>query len=73
MQGLQQACTRSKERVSAEWEVIRLRAKDDHLGTVKSANEATALTVALKMFALAKEETDRLRGINNLVGHRCGT
>lgn len=43
-----------------EWEVIRLRARGEWLGTVKAADEAAAVKAALKVFALDKRYVDRL-------------
>jgi hypothetical protein len=44
----------------SEWEVIRLRARGEWLGTVKAADQAAALKAALKAFALERSEADRL-------------
>jgi hypothetical protein len=48
---------RKKER---EWEVIRLRARGEHLGCVTAPDEQAALKAALKTFALDKVEQERL-------------
>ena len=43
-----------------EWQVIRLRAKGEYLGTVSAADEQAALKAALKIFQLNKVEEKRL-------------
>ena len=43
-----------------EREVIRLRARGEYLGTVKAADEGSALKTALKLVGLKKDEGDRL-------------
>ena len=40
---------RNKE---CEWEVIRLRAKGEHLGRISAPDEKAALKLAVKQFAL---------------------
>ena len=50
----------AKSKRESEWQVIRLRAKGEYLGTVKAADEAKALKAALRAFALDEKETDRL-------------
>jgi hypothetical protein len=48
---------RKRER---EWEVIRLRARGEYLGTVSAPDEEAALKAALQTFALEKTEEKRL-------------
>ena len=48
---------RKRER---EWEVIRLRARGEYLGTVSAPDEQAALKAALQTFALEKTEEKRL-------------
>lgn len=48
---------KSKQR---EWQIIRMRAKGEYLGTAKASDEAAALEAALKAFALDKSEAERL-------------
>jgi hypothetical protein len=43
-----------------EWEVIRMRARGEHLGVVSAPDEQAALKIALKAFALEKIEEKRL-------------
>lgn len=43
-----------------EWEIIRLRARGEHLGVVTASDEKAALQRALKLFALDKREAQRL-------------
>ncbi len=43
-----------------EWQVIRLRARGEHLGIVKAVDEAAALKAAMKLFAASAEERTRL-------------
>ena len=43
-----------------EWEVIRLRARGEYLGTVSAPDEEAALKAALRTFALEKTEEKRL-------------
>jgi hypothetical protein len=42
------------------WQVIRIRAKGEYIGTVTASDEASALKAALKTFALDKTEAERL-------------
>jgi hypothetical protein len=39
-----------------EWEVVRLRARDEYLGKVKAADEEGALKAAVKAFAITDPE-----------------
>lgn len=48
---------RKRER---EWEIIRLRARGEYLGTVSAPDEQAALNAAVKTFALNKVEAKRL-------------
>ena len=48
---------RKKER---EWQVIRLRAKGEYLGTVEAPDQDAALKVALKQLRLDSIEAKRL-------------
>jgi hypothetical protein len=43
-----------------EWQVIRMRARGEYLGTVSAPDEQAALKAALKAFALEKVEEKRL-------------
>ena len=43
-----------------EWEVIRMRSRGELLCTVTAADEAAALKLAVKQFALDTREADRL-------------
>jgi hypothetical protein len=43
-----------------EWEIIRLRARGEYLGTVSAPDEQAALRMAVKTFALDKVEAKRL-------------
>lgn len=43
-----------------EWEVIRLRARGEYIGTVSAPDQQTALKVALKAFELDAAEANRL-------------
>ena len=43
-----------------EWEVIRLRARGEHLCTVAAADEEAALKIAMKRFELDAAEVKRL-------------
>jgi hypothetical protein len=47
---------KSKQR---EWQIIRMRAQAEYLGTVKASDEA-ALKAVLKAFALDKRDAERL-------------
>jgi len=42
------------------WEVIRLRAKGEWLGTVQAKDEKAALKVAMKQFSLNAYDAQRL-------------
>jgi hypothetical protein len=44
----------------SEWQVIRMRAEGEYIGTVKASDEAAALKAALKSFALDKRDAERL-------------
>jgi hypothetical protein len=48
---------RKKER---EWEVIRMRARGEHLCTVAAVDEEAALKIAMKRFELDAAEAKRL-------------
>jgi hypothetical protein len=48
---------RKRER---QWEIIRLRARGERLGTVSAPDEQAALVAAVKTFALDKVEAKRL-------------
>jgi hypothetical protein len=43
-----------------EWEVIRMRERGELLCTVTAADEAAAIKLAIKRFALNAREADRL-------------
>ena len=43
-----------------EWQVIRLLARSEYLGTVVAPDEQAAMKAALKMFGLEKVEEKRL-------------
>ena len=47
-------------RSCGQWQVIRLRAKGEYLGTVKTSDETSAVKAALRAFALDDKEADRL-------------
>jgi hypothetical protein len=42
------------------WEVIRLRARGEYIGTVSAPDQQTALKAAIKAFALKAADADRL-------------
>lgn len=43
-----------------EWEVIRLRARGEYIGTVAAPDQESALKAALKAFELKAAEANRL-------------
>jgi len=43
-----------------EWQVIRLRARGEYLGTVTAPDEGAALKAAIRLFALQADEAKRL-------------
>jgi hypothetical protein len=43
-----------------EWQVIRLRARGEYIGTVTAPDEQSAIRAALKMLRLEAEEAKRL-------------
>lgn len=46
--------------VDSQWQVIRLRARDEYLGTVLAPDEEAAMRAALKAFELDKADVKRL-------------
>jgi hypothetical protein len=49
-----------KRASKAEWQVIRLRARGEYLGTVTAPDEQSAMKAALKMLRLQTAEAKRL-------------
>lgn len=43
-----------------EWQMIRLRARGEYIGTVTAPDEQSAVKAAIKLFALQAEEAKRL-------------
>jgi hypothetical protein len=43
-----------------EWQVIRLRARGEYIGTVTAPDEDAAIKAAIKLFALRADDAKRL-------------
>lgn len=51
---------RRRRRTTIEWQVIRLRSNGEYLGVVTAPDDDSAVKAALKAFALAASEANRL-------------
>lgn len=55
-----------------EWQVIRLGARGEYIGTVTAPDEQSAIKAAIELFALQAEEAKRLlvRRLAHIAGRR---